>query len=87
MDMSIKGLLFAALLAASTVSFASVNVNTADARSLDKELAGVGKVTAEKIVEARKTGEFRDMKDMQKRVSGFGAKLAAKNQSNIRFKD
>lgn len=87
MNNSIKLALAAALLSVTGFAFASVNVNTADAHALDKELAGVGKTTAAKIIEARKTGEFHDMKDLQKRVSGFGAKLAAKNQEKIRFKD
>lgn len=87
MDNSIKGLLAAVLLGVSSFAFAGINVNTADVRSLDKELAGVGKTTAAKIVDERKNGEYRDMKDLQKRVSGFGAKLAAKNQEKIRFKD
>jgi competence protein ComEA len=84
---SIKLVLATVLFAASGAAFASINVNTADVKSLDKELAGVGKTTATKIVEARKTGEFHDMKDLQKRVSGFGAKLAEKNAENIRFHD
>ena len=86
---AIQGMVAAALMAFSALASAatSVNVNTADAKTLDKELAGVGKVTATRIVEERKNGEFRDVADLSKRVNGFGAKTAAKNKEKIRFKD
>lgn len=83
-----KKLGFAVLLAMCGQAFAGpVNVNRADAASLAKELNGVGKVTAARIVEARKTGEFKDLSDLKLRVDGVGDKIIAKNQDNIRFKD
>jgi competence protein ComEA len=87
MDQSIKALVAGALLGVCGLVFANVNVNTADARTLDRELTGVGKSTAAKIVAARKSGPFHDMQDLQKRVKGFGNKLVTKNQDKIRFKD
>lgn len=83
-----KSVLCAVLLAMCGQAFAGVvNVNRADAKSLAKELHGVGPATANKIVTERAKGEYRDLKDLTKRVSGFGDKMALKNQENIRFKD
>lgn len=85
---SMKGLVAVLLLTVSGLAAAAqVNINTADAKSLDKELAGVGKVTASAIVAERARGEFKDMKDLQKRVKGFGKKGAATNAERIRFHD
>lgn len=48
-----------------------ININTANSSELDK-IPGVGKVTAEKIIEYRKAnGNFKDIKDIEK-VSGIG---------------
>lgn len=62
-----------------------VNVNTADANTLAKELVGVGPKTAEAIVEARKAGPFKDAADLKKRVKGIGDKTIEKNAANLKF--
>lgn len=80
----------AGFLAIAATAFAAggVNINTADAKTLAKELDGVGDATAAKIVEERsKNGPFKDMKDLNKRVDGFGDKMASKNAERVRFKD
>ena len=85
---AMKGLVAAVLLSVSSLGLAGqINVNSADAKTLDKELAGVGKVVATRIVSERAKGEYKDIKDLSKRVAGFGTKTAAKNQDKIRFRD
>lgn len=64
-----------------------VNVNTADAKTIDKELDGVGTAIAAAIVEERAKGPFKDAADFQKRVSGVGPKLIEKNKANLKFSD
>jgi competence protein ComEA len=63
-----------------------VNVNTADAKAIDKELTGIGKATAAAIVEERTAhGPFKDGQDLAKRVKGVGKKTLDKNQANLKF--
>ena len=68
----------------STFAFAGpVNVNTADAATLDAELRGVGPVIAQRIVEHREThGEFRAANDLTA-VRGIGDKVVANNAEYI----
>ena len=74
--------------AVSAIAASGINVNTADAKALAKELDGVGESTAAKIVEERsKNGPYKDLADLNKRVSGFGDKMASKNAEKVRFKD
>lgn len=61
-----------------------VNVNTADAATLAKELDGVGPARAQAIVEYRqKNGPFRAAEDLLK-VQGIGKRVLDQNRSNIR---
>lgn len=62
-----------------------VNVNTADAKTLAKELDGVGEKIANAIVEERKKAPFKDAADLNKRVDGIGDKTIEKNQANLKF--
>lgn len=62
-----------------------VNVNTADAKTLAKELEGVGEKTADAIVEERKKAPFKDAADLKKRVDGVGDKTVEKNAANLKF--
>lgn len=63
----------------------SVNINTADAATLDRLLNGVGPAKAEAIVRYRKeNGPFRRLEDLE-RVKGIGPKLLEKNRSVIRL--
>lgn len=78
--------IFAAFLALtiSTFAFASpVNINTADAPTLSKNIKGVGLKKAQTIVDYReKNGKFSKIEDIMK-VKGIGKKLFEKNASSI----
>ncbi len=80
----------AVVAAAATMLFSSlalaVNVNTADAQALAKELSGVGPKTADAIVAERKAhGPYKDAQDLDKRVKGLGPKTLDKNAGKIQF--
>ena len=83
-----KGLgaaIVAAMLLASTAIAGPVNVNTADAKTLARELDGVGKAKADAIVAYReKNGPFKTAEDLAK-VKGLGKKLIEQNRANLRF--
>jgi competence protein ComEA len=83
-----KGLgaaLVAAMLLAPAAIAGPVNVNTADAKTLARELDGVGLAKAEAIVSYRqKNGPFRSADDLAK-VKGLGRKTIEQNKSNLRF--
>ncbi len=83
-----NGLLTAAIAAMllTPAAFAGpVNVNTADARTLAKELDGIGLSKAQAIVEFReKNGPFKTPEDLAK-VKGLGKKTIEANRENLRF--
>jgi competence protein ComEA len=83
-----KGLgaaLVAAMLLAPAAIAGPVNVNTADAKTLARELDGVGMAKAEAIVSYRqKNGPFRSADDLAK-VKGLGKKTIEQNKANLRF--
>lgn len=77
----------AAALLASLVPVAvwagPVDINSADADTLAKELEGIGLARAQAIVEYRQqNGPFQSAEDL-KRVSGVGDKVLEKNRGNI----
>ena len=62
-----------------------VNVNTADASAIAKELDGIGPAKAQAIVEYRqKNGPFRTADDLLK-VDGIGERVLEQNRGNIRL--
>lgn len=62
-----------------------VNVNAADARTLQKELVGIGPAKAQAIVAAReKNGPFKSLDEVA-RVKGVGKKLVERNRGNLRL--
>ena len=62
-----------------------VNVNSADASTLARELDGIGPAKAQAIVEYRqKNGPFRTADDLLK-VQGIGQKVLDQNRANIRI--
>jgi competence protein ComEA len=79
-------LLLSAILAAPLAANAGpVNVNSADAAQIAKELKGVGLAKAQAIVSYRdKNGPFKSADDLRK-VKGFGAKMLERNRANIRL--
>ncbi len=86
--MLIKGLsaaLVAATLLAPTAFAGPVDVNSADAKTLARELQGVGMAKAEAIVNYReKNGPFKSPADLAK-VKGLGKKLIDQNKANLKF--
>lgn len=86
--MKIKGLV-AAVLAATLLAPLSwagpVDVNTADAKTLAKELDGIGMSKAQAIVDYRKAnGPFKSADDLA-RVKGVGKKTVDRNRPNLKF--
>lgn len=62
-----------------------VDINTADAKTIARELEGIGLSRAQAIVEYReKHGAFKSIDDLKK-VKGVGAKTLEQNRANIRF--
>jgi len=60
-----------------------VNINTADAGTLERELLGVGKVKAASIVEHRTAnGPFASVDDLLE-VKGIGAAILDKNRDKL----
>lgn len=79
-----KGIAIAAL---SVSAFAGpVNVNSADAITIAKELSGVGEKRAAAIVTYRdENGEFASLGDLEK-VTGVGKTIVEANAESILFK-
>lgn len=73
---------------ASSLAFAGpVNINTADAKTLSRELVGVGLAKAERIVKYRQEkGPFQSPDELKK-VQGIGDATFEHNKTNIRIKD
>lgn len=78
----------AVLFLFSAVAFAaSVNINTADEKTLAKELVGVGPDKAAAIVKYRtEKGLFKAPEDIKK-VVGVGDAIYEQNKANIKIKD
>ena len=72
----------------SAFSIASpVNINTANAQALSKNIKGVGLKKAQAIVAYReKNGKFKNVEDLKK-VKGIGKKLLEKNKNTIIVKN
>lgn len=76
-----------ALALASRIVFAAVNINTADASTLAKDLAGVGAAKAAAIVKYRtEKGPFKSAEELKK-VEGIGESTYERNKANIKVKD
>ena len=77
-------MLIVSLMPAAAAWAGPVNVNTADASTIAKELDGIGPAKAAAIVEYRqKNGPFRAAEDLLK-VEGIGQKVLDQNRGNIR---
>lgn len=62
-----------------------VDINTADAATLAKELQGIGLSRAQAIVAYReKNGAFRSADELRK-IKGIGAKVLERNRANIKL--
>ena len=63
-----------------------ININTADVKTLTRELVGVGKTRAEAIVNYReKNGPFTSVDELT-RVDGIGNRTVENNRQNIVLK-
>lgn len=61
-----------------------VNINTADAAALARELVGIGETRANAIVEYRKqNGPFRSIEELAL-VKGIGPRVIEQNRANLR---
>ena len=68
---------------AATAPVERVNINTADAATLDRVLVNVGPAKAQEIIDYRKTnGPFRSI-DQLALVKGIGLKTIEKNRDRI----
>ena len=80
--------LFVAILGFSSMAFAEgksakININTASAKTLDKELKYVGETIAKRIVEyRRKHGNFSSIEELSN-VRGIGKKVVEANKKNV----
>jgi competence protein ComEA len=67
------------------VSAGPVDINTADAATIAKELQGIGPNLAQAIVAYReKNGAFRNADELRK-IKGIGAKVLERNRANIKL--
>jgi len=84
MKRSMLAIMLMGLLTSAAVLADPVNINTADARTLAKELNGIGLSRAQAIVDYReKNGPFKNADDLAK-VKGIGMKVVEQNRANIR---
>jgi competence protein ComEA len=61
-----------------------VDINTADAATIARELQGIGLSRAQAIVAYReKNGAFRSADELRK-IKGIGAKVLERNRANIK---
>lgn len=83
-----KWIVLAAAALAPLLAFAGpVNVNTADAETIARELRGVGPSKARAIVEYRENnGPFESVEDLLK-VQGIGPKVLEDNKKDILIED
>ena len=81
----LAGLVLAALPTFAAEARKVVNINTADAATIARELQGIGLSRAQAIVAYReKNGAFRSVDDLRK-IKGIGAKVLERNRANIKL--
>ncbi len=64
-----------------------VNINTADAETISKELTGIGMSKAEAIVRYREQHGAFDVPEELLKVKGIGPRVLAANRQDIRTSD
>jgi len=75
------------MLMASIGVFAAVNINTADAVTIQSELKGIGPEKAKAIVAYRDShGKFKSIDELAN-VKGIGKKTVEQNKNNIVFEE
>ena len=79
--------LLAAILAPAWLLAGPVDINTADAETLARELSGVGTARAQAIIDYRQqNGEFRKPEELLN-VTGIGPAILEQNRDNIVIAD
>ena len=79
----LKSLVLSLLLAWSALAADKVNINTADAATIDRVLVNVGPAKAQAIVDYRKAnGAFKSAEQLAM-VKGIGLKTVEKNRDRI----
>lgn len=88
MNKLLKALLALSIAFSSQLALAAtVNINTADAKTLAANIIGVGEKRAEMIVAYRNEhGPFKSVDEMTQ-VKGIGLSLVEKNRENMTVKD
>lgn len=76
-----------ALMLAGAAWAGPVNINKADAKTLAKELEGVGAAKAEAIIKYRTENGAFAAPDGIKKVPGVGDAIYEANKANIKIKD
>lgn len=78
-----SSLVLSLLLAGAAVAGETVNINTADAATIDRVLVNVGPAKAQAIVDYRKAnGAFKSVEQLAM-VKGIGLKTVEKNRDRI----
>ena len=78
-----SSLVLSLLLAGAAIAGETVNINTADAATLDRVLVNVGPAKAQAIVEYRReNGAFKSVEQLAM-VKGIGLKTVEKNRERI----
>jgi competence protein ComEA len=81
----LASLLLSLMLAGGALASETVNINTADAATIDRVLVNVGPSKAEAIVAYRKAnGAFKSAEQLAM-VKGIGLKTVEKNRDRISF--
>jgi competence protein ComEA len=84
MAITIPGILLLLITASTLATAGPVNINTADAATLSRELKGVGAKRAQAIVDYRKAhGPFKSADELAL-VKGIGPTAINKNRADIR---
>ena len=81
--LTLNALLLSLLLMGSALAAEKVNINTADAATLDRVLLNIGPAKAQAIVDHRKAnGAFKSLEQLAM-VKGVGLKTVEKNRDRI----
>ncbi|MGN6223038.1 ComEA family DNA-binding protein [Pseudoxanthomonas sp.] len=82
----LKSVALSLVLALSAHAADKVNINTADAATLQTVLIGIGQAKAEAIIEYRKTnGPFKSAEELAM-VKGIGLKTVERNRERIELR-
>lgn len=83
LKLTLNALLLSLLLMGSALAAEKVNINTADAATLDRVLLNIGPAKAQAIVDHRKAnGAFKSLEQLAL-VKGVGLKTVEKNRDRI----